>query len=380
MATKQTNKYKDFWIKTLIVGFVGFLTLHAYDITGFFIEQLGTVLLAITFSFFLAFLCFPFLEQMSRHRIPYWAGILIIYLILSGFITLIVVSILPIVVEQFDDFLGYMNKKIHVISQSNQEQEIRYLSDVIPFLPEKFGYIDPNAIMLRVQENIGTLGTSITEYIGTGLQGLNGFFKGVTSILVQAFLVLTFTFFIVLDRKKIYKFFHQALPTGASKYIKKREKKLIQILHSWLKGQLILGLSIFLATYIGLFVLELFGISVEKKFALAFVAGCTEFIQYIGPILALIPALIVGLSLGWKAVLAILLLYLLIQRLENNILVPWVMSKSMNLPPFTVLVFMAIGGSVFGILGVIVAVPIAAMMNVLASDFFAWRDKQKKKT
>ena len=65
-----------------------------------------------------------------------------------------------------------------------------------------------------------------------------------------------------------------------------------------------------------------------------------EFIPYIGPIIALIPALIIGLGISWKAALAITILYIIIQQVENNILVPYVMSRSLELSPFLVFVVM----------------------------------------
>ncbi len=374
---KKTDKYRDFWIKSIIAGFVAFVVLNSYQITGFFIEKLGGMLIVIGLSFFFSFLCIPFLDQIKKKKLPDWLGILIIFLIILGFLFLVSVSILPIIIEQFDDFIRYINARITDMSNT---PEIKTLGDVIPFLPQNLSTIDIHTMTGLIQQNFGNLGNSITRYIGEGLQGLNGVFKGVTSLLIQGVLILTFMFFIMLDRTRIYKFFHALIPSISSKYLKKREKTMLQILHSWLKGQVLLGISIFIATYAGLFILEFFGVSVPKKFALAFIAGCTEFIPYMGPLLALIPALIVGASLGWLPSLLILILYLLIQRLENNLLVPIVMSKSLDLPPFAILAFMALGASLFGIIGVIIAVPIAAILNILVHDFIAWRVKQRKKT
>jgi len=367
-------KYHEFWIKSFIAGFVALLVLHSFQITGFFIDKLGPIILAISMSFFLTLLCLPFLNSMKRRKIPDWAGILIIYLFILGFAFLVFVAVLPIVIEQLDEFVQYINQKIKSFQTTEQTQWYT----LIPFFPEGFRTIDTGHFFTLVQQNIGSLGSSITEYIGSALKGFNGLFKGVTSLVIQLILIFTFTFFIVLDRGRIYKFFHKLIPSSASKYVKKREGGFVELLHAWLKGQLILGVSIFLATYIGLWLLLPFGIDVPKKFELAFIAGCTEFIQYVGPILALIPAIIVGLGMSWKAVMGIVILYLLIQRLENNLLVPWVMSKSLDLPPFTVLAVMGVGASVFGIIGVIIAVPIASILNILIHDWLAWRKKQLK--
>jgi predicted PurR-regulated permease PerM len=70
-----------------------------------------------------------------------------------------------------------------------------------------------------------------------------------------------------------------------------------------------------------------------------------EFIPYIGPLLALVPALIIGAGISWKVALVITILYLIIQQIENNFLVPFVMSRSLDLSPFLVFVVMIAGAT-----------------------------------
>ena len=94
-----------------------------------------------------------------------------------------------------------------------------------------------------------------------------------------------------------------------------------------------------------------------------------EFVPYIGPLIALIPAAIVGLGISWKVALGIVALYLIIQRLENDILVPYVMSKALDLSPFLVFVVMLSGATLGGILGIILAVPVAGVVRVIYGEY-----------
>jgi predicted PurR-regulated permease PerM len=95
---------------------------------------------------------------------------------------------------------------------------------------------------------------------------------------------------------------------------------------------LILSLSIFTITYISLTIVELvFGFDTGRTFTLALISGVMEFIPYIGPILALLPAFIIGIGISWQVAFAITILYLIIQQIENNLLVPYVMSRSLDL-------------------------------------------------
>ena len=104
---------------------------------------------------------------------------------------------------------------------------------------------------------------------------------------------------------------------------------------------LILSLSIFFITYVGLTLVEVIGeFDTGRTFTLALISGVMEFIPYIGPMIALIPALIIGLGISWKAAIIITILYIIIQQVENNFLVPYVMSKSLDLSPFLVFVGM----------------------------------------
>lgn len=109
---------------------------------------------------------------------------------------------------------------------------------------------------------------------------------------------------------------------------------------------LILSFSIFFITYISLTLVEfIFGFDTGRTFTLALISGVMEFIPYIGPLLSLIPALIIGAGISWQVALAITILYLIIQQVENNLLVPYVMSRSLDLSPFLVFVVMIAGAT-----------------------------------
>lgn len=138
-------------------------------------------------------------------------------------------------------------------------------------------------------------------------------------------LVFVFTFFIALERDDIRSFFYKIIPNRYSKYILSKEDKIVETLFNWLKSQLILGISIFIITLLGLLFIRLFGIQIDEVFTLALVAGMMEFVPYIGPFIALLPALAIALGISMKATIIIVILYVIIQQIENNVLVPYVM-------------------------------------------------------
>ena len=79
--------------------------------------------------------------------------------------------------------------------------------------------------------------------------------------------------------------------------------------------------------------------------------------------------------MGWSAIIIVLILYIVIQQMENNILVPLIMSKSLDISPFLILVTMTALGSLFGIIGILLAIPFAAILQMIVGDLILWKKK-----
>jgi predicted PurR-regulated permease PerM len=130
----------------------------------------------------------------------------------------------------------------------------------------------------------------------------------------------------------------------------------------WLRGQLFLGLVVGAATFLGLLLL---GRLVDPRFLqfavlLAVVAGLFELLPIIGPILSAVPAILVALTISQEAALAVVALYIVIQQVENNVLVPKIQGDAIDLHPSIVIFALVIGGAIGGLLGAIFSLPITA--------------------
>ncbi len=93
-----------------------------------------------------------------------------------------------------------------------------------------------------------------------------------------------------------------------------------------------------------------------------------EFIPYIGPFIALLPALALVAGMGIIPIVSVIILYILIQQAENNILVPMVMSKSLDISPFLILLMMTVMASLFGVIGILLAIPFTAVLQIIIND------------
>ncbi|MBU4332000.1 AI-2E family transporter, partial [Patescibacteria group bacterium] len=137
---------------------------------------------------------------------------------------------------------------------------------------------------------------------------------------------------------------------------------------SWLRGQVILMIIIGILSYIGLLIL-----GVRYALLLALFAGLMEIIPYIGPIFGAVPAVFIALTQSPIKGLLVIVLYLIIQQLENNLIVPKIMKRAVGLNPIVVILVILIGGKIAGIVGALIAVPVATAFSVMLKDFLDLR-------
>lgn len=109
----------------------------------------------------------------------------------------------------------------------------------------------------------------------------------------------------------------------------------------------------------------LFDLGLTNIFTLALLAGLLENVPYLGPLLALIPALAIALGISTKATIIVIIVYICIQQIENNLLVPKVMSKTLSISSLLTLLVMLVATGAFGILGTLLAVPFTAVIELL---------------
>ncbi|MDD2566206.1 MAG: AI-2E family transporter [Candidatus Gracilibacteria bacterium] len=351
----ELEESKNFIIK------LGIITI--FLVALFFFYQIANIVVILIFALFLNILFAPFLNKLNKWKIADWLGIMLIYLTIFAFILVVFFTIVPIFIKQTGILID------NIINWINTIKAVYELKGVDGFGLPKFmlgliSHIDFNSLFDSIKNNI----SEISKFVGNNFKNFltngAGFIFSITSAFINFILVFIFTFFIALERKQIRSFFYKIIPENISKFIFSKEDKIVDSLYNWLKGQMILGASIFTITIVGLLFLRVFGIKIEEYFTLALIAGMMEFVPYIGPFIALLPALAIAAGLGIKSVIIITILYIIIQQVENNVLVPLVMSKSLSLSPFSVLIAMTIGASLFGIIGIIVAIPIVSIIQI----------------
>ncbi|NCN24536.1 AI-2E family transporter [Candidatus Berkelbacteria bacterium] len=186
-----------------------------------------------------------------------------------------------------------------------------------------------------------------------------GFIGGVVGV----FTVLVLTFYLLLEEQGAKNFLHKYLPIqNRETYIEIMQKVGLKM-GAWMRGQLFLALVVGVIDFAGLVI-----IGVPYALTLAVWAGLTEIIPYIGPVLGAIPAIIIALTISPIQGLLVLIFFIVVQQVESNFLVPKIMQKAVGLSPVIIILVLLIGGKLAGILGIILAVPVAATIGVFVQE------------
>ncbi|MBV9786601.1 MAG: AI-2E family transporter, partial [Chloroflexi bacterium] len=192
------------------------------------------------------------------------------------------------------------------------------------------------------------------------LSSVIGVFQTITFLL--GFLIIPFfLFYILLDTKKLPKAIDEMLHPRIRPDFWNIWRITDGVFGRYIRGQLVLGLVIGATSFIGLTILNMFGFNIRYTVLLAIIAGIGEMIPVVGPILSAIPAILVAVGDGWSAVGAVVVLYVLIQQLENQILVPRIVGNTLKLHAAILMALLVIAGSVGGLGLVILSAPLAAI-------------------
>jgi len=285
----------------------------------------------------------PWVDALQRKSIPRVLGIIIIYAVLIGVVSLTIILFVPLISDQ--------------VSQ---------LADKFPTLYERvtegFNIPDnPNdeSLLSGIQEMLNALNQSLVKITSSIFSGVASVFGGIFTL----FGVMVLTFYMTLEEHGIKKFIQSISPKRMQAYLVELINRIQHRLGLWLRGQLILSLIIGVMTFIGLSIL-----GVNFAIVLSLFAGLTEFIPIAGPFIGAIPAVLVAFSQSPLKALLVVILYIIVQQLENNLIVPKVMQKVTGLNPVVVIVVMLIGAKVAGITGVILAIPVTIIGNAILGD------------
>jgi predicted PurR-regulated permease PerM len=219
---------------------------------------------------------------------------------------------------------------------------------------ERFGWGQQVLSMLgdpQVSEDkVGALGKLFAAVVG-----------GVSGLVISVFIGL----YVAADPNLYRRGFLRLTPMRFREHVGDILDQLHDTLRAWLLGTLVLMVIVGTMTGIGLWAL-----GIPLAFALGIIAFFLEFIPYVGPILAAIPAVLIASSVGGQEVLFVLLLYWGVQSIEGYLLSPLVYQQSANIPPMLTISAQVVLGTLLGVIGIIFATPLTACFMVLVQRLY----------
>ncbi len=191
------------------------------------------------------------------------------------------------------------------------------------------------------------------------------FFQSTFGVFGDLYVVLFISIFFTISPKTYTRGLLKLLPSNSQKKGEKVFEKLGSQLRNWIKGTMFSMLIVFVFTAIGLSIL-----GIKLWLVLALLAGILSFIPNFGPLIALIPAVLVGLLDSPRTALIILGIYLLVQFLESNFITPIIQNKLIKMPPALILIAQLLMGALTGGWGLVLATPITVMVIVLVQELY----------
>ena len=308
----------------------------------FYVLYLIIDVLALLFvSLILAAALDPTVDYLHKYKIPRGITIFGIYLIAFAVLSLAIFLLVPALITELNE----ISKSFPAIVEKATS-----LFNTVQSYSEDAGFAK------EIQENIGSIQSALVNATGGVISTAIGVFGGLLSFLT----VLVITFYITIEEEVIKRFVFTSVPQKYQVYTMQLINAIQHKIGLWLRGQLILMLVIGLMTYLGLRI-----IGVEYALLLAIIAGIAEFIPFLGPIIASIPAIFIAFTQSPLDALLVVGLYVIIQQLENNLIVPKIMSKAVGLNPLVVIVVLFMGWSLAGVVGAIFSIPVATAIYVV---------------
>ncbi|WP_430790067.1 AI-2E family transporter [Virgibacillus flavescens] len=343
---------KKRWFQILTFFIMVFLLILLISATNFIFDPifkyLGAVAIPIIGAGVLFYLTKPIVRILDKYKVHRVFSIIIVFLLISLAIYLIVTYIAPIAQKQFTNLIN----NIPVMVKGAQDL-ITYWQSNQDMLPAEF-----EKTLNDITSNLQTYIEDITSFLFGFIGQLIGFVFAL--VLVPFFLV-----FMLKDGERFIPFVTQIFSEKKAKNIKSLLLKIDETLTAYIQGQLFVSFAIGVLLFIGYLIIDL-----EYALTLALFGMLMCVIPFIGPFIAVIPAIIVGFFQDPIMAVWVGVVMIIAQQIEGNLISPNVMGRALQLHPLTVITIILAAGSIAGFLGILFAVPFYAVVKTIIVHFY----------
>lgn len=281
----------------------------------------------------------PFVERLEKDHVPRSFSVIVLYLALLAILGAVVYFVVPPVANQ-----------------------IRELTINLPYYSSRVSEFNISSVF-SISEVLDNISSQLSGAATSVVTTLISIFGGVVSAVV----VFALTYYSLVEKDGVRRLFSVFVPVSHKQKLYQTIQKVSVKLGDWLRGQVLLMLIIGIVDGT-----ILTALGIEYALTLGLLAAVLEIVPVIGPIIATLAAVFVAFASGvalWK-ILLLIALFVLVQQVENHILVPKIMQKAVGLSPVVTIIAILVGAKLLGIGGAILAVPVAAGIQVFLNEYF----------
>lgn len=337
---------------TILLIYFTYVILKKYPV-------LSDTFFTIILSIILAYIFDPlvnFLESRGMKRI---FAVITIYFIILGIIFILAFLVIPRSGREIKRLMTYLPTYITNITNFIDTLYIRYLT-TIGELPPLF-----QSVETIIGENIDKLQEIIMNGMATFFGGIINTFSKIISIVLTPIL----TFYFLIDKDEFIGKIKSLIPKKYKRDVLIVAREVNLSVSQFIRGRLIMALYVGIATTILLMVM-----GIDFAIVIGFITFIADIIPYIGPFLGFLPAFLLAFMSSPIKALWLTIFFILIQWAENNILAPKILGETTGMHPLTILISIIAGGAVFGVVGMILSVPIVSLGKIL---FIFFKEKLK---
>ncbi|PFJ18163.1 AI-2E family transporter [Bacillus cereus] len=316
-----------------------------------FIVFLKTIFFPVLLAGVLFYILHPFVSLLERKGVSRIVSIASIYILVLGLFVFLVVTVIPIIRDQIDTLISNLPYFGHEI-----ERAARRLGE-----SNLLGKIQEN-LNIDVANIVKDYTVDFTKSLSSVTGNVTGFLSTITEVVLTFVMVPFILFYLLKDGEQ--------LPNHFLKFISEQRqpaaKRILDDMHyaisSYIRGQIIVSLFIGIMLLIGYLI-----IGIKYAVLLAILAMIVNIVPYVGPIIAITPALIIAFIDSPGMILKVIIVMMVVQLAEGKFISPQVMGKKLDIHPITIIFIILTAGNLFGIMGIILAIPGYAILKVLVT-------------
>jgi len=340
-----------------IIGFLIIISLVLY-----FLYRIRIAIIPVILAMGISYLLGPLVTWMSKKMKRVFA-IIIAYIIFTGFFFVIFFFTIPMIIDQFNVFV--VRFPLYIKNLTEMINKFIETSAIVGTVESATGKevlpLDTNAITTYV---INTFGISGSNF----LQNATVFTRSFINIVITIIIGPLLSIYILKDADKLKKLFINILPARAKHQASVILDRISNVGGRYIRGQLLISIIVGILCTIVLLLLK-----VDFAILLGFTAGALNLIPFLGPVFGAIPAALTALFISPLKALLVILLFIAVQQIDNYFISPNVMKFQVGVHPAMVIFVLIAAGSLFGLLGLLIAVPVTAVIQSILKYYLLER-------